>query len=113
MSNKKFKKAQMGETITWIVATIIIFVIFFFFIFGSSILAKTKNILSFKQDVFSKPDTNSYDLFLTKSLFTYIKVEGSLKGKDFYKILEKYETEGIFSESLEERHTTLKKILNS
>jgi hypothetical protein len=38
------KKAQLGETMTWIVATIIIVVILTIFIYSSSILAKVKII---------------------------------------------------------------------
>jgi len=36
------KKAQVGETVTWIVATIVLIAILLIFIFASSILAKSK-----------------------------------------------------------------------
>jgi len=38
------KKAQLGETLTWVVATLIIVVTLIFFIFLSSSLAKLKDI---------------------------------------------------------------------
>ena len=45
MLNKK--NAQISDTMTWIVATIIIVVILMIFIYASSILAKTK-VVSYK-----------------------------------------------------------------
>ena len=42
MSNSK--KAQVGETVTWIVATIVLIAILLIFIFASSILAKSKSL---------------------------------------------------------------------
>ena len=38
------KKAQIGETMTWIVATLIIIVIMGIFIYASTLLAKTKSL---------------------------------------------------------------------
>ena len=38
------RKAQVGETITWIIATIVLIVILMVFIFISSTLAKTKSL---------------------------------------------------------------------
>ena len=38
------KKAQVGETVTWIVATIVLIAILLIFIFASSILAKSKSL---------------------------------------------------------------------
>ncbi len=37
------KKAQVGETVTWIIATIVLIVILLVFIFASSTLAKFKS----------------------------------------------------------------------
>ena len=47
----KNKKAQISDTLTWVVATIIIVVILLIFIFVSSILAKAKDV---SDDVGSK-----------------------------------------------------------
>ena len=47
MLNNKFipnKRAQVGETITWIVATIIIIFILLVFIYASIVLGKTKAV---------------------------------------------------------------------
>jgi hypothetical protein len=41
---KNKKKAQIGETLTWIVATLIIIVILFVFIFASVLMSKVKII---------------------------------------------------------------------
>ena len=46
------KKAQIGETLTWIIATLIIIGVLVLFIYSSSLLAKTKslNIPELKMD---------------------------------------------------------------
>lgn len=68
----KNKKGQTGETLTWIVATIIIIVLLAFFLFGSSLLGKTKIITNkFRETLTSKQTFEGSDLFLKKSLFTY------------------------------------------
>ena len=46
LSNRKNKKAQVGETITWIVATLIIIGILLIFIYASVAMAKAKSIKS-------------------------------------------------------------------
>lgn len=57
------KKATVGETITWIVATVIIIVILAFSIFISSFyLGESKTASSFK----------SIDVLASKSLFSYL-----------------------------------------
>lgn len=45
---KKNKKAQIGETLTWIVATLIIIGILLIFIYASLALAKSKSLNSIK-----------------------------------------------------------------
>ncbi len=102
------KKAQLGDTLTWIVATIIIFVILSFFIFGSSVLGKTKDATQFKPSLFSKEGFEPSDTFLTKSLLTYIYFENSRDGKELDKKLAGMETDGAFEESLADRLSELK-----
>lgn len=102
------KKAQIGDTLIWIVATIIIFVILFFFIFGSSILGKTKDATNFKPSLFSKSDFDYHDVFLTKSLFTYLIFENSKDGKELNKKLENLDANGKFEDPLESRLLELK-----
>ncbi len=50
MSRNNFnKKGQVGETMTWVIATILLIVILFIFIYASTLMAKTKNIhINFK-----------------------------------------------------------------
>lgn len=82
------KKAQVGETATWLVATVLIVVMILFFVFGASLLAETKGIEKFKESVFSESIFQGDDIFLRKSLYTYnsvskssekIIIEGKLK----------------------------------
>jgi len=46
----KNNRAQISDTITWVVATIIILVIIFVFVYASSLLAIKIKIVDFKQD---------------------------------------------------------------
>lgn len=84
-------KGQMGETLTWVIATIIIVVILMFFIFGASLLGTTKNVTSYKNNLFSDSEYTSESVFLQKSIYTYLatdtdflkkKIELDLKQKD-------------------------------
>lgn len=60
------KKAQIGEAMAWIVATIVIIVILLIFIYVSSILAKAKNI-SFSGD----SEKGKLDTIKTKNSLAY------------------------------------------
>ena len=76
-------KGQIGETLTWIVATIIIIVMLIFFILGSSLLSGTKKVGdTFRGSLTSTQVFQGTDLFLKKSLFTYASL-----GSDANKIL--------------------------
>ncbi len=66
MFNKKDKKGQIGETITWVVATIIIIVILLV-----SIFASTSYIGGNKKATFSKQT----DILASKSFFAYLLTE--------------------------------------
>jgi len=59
---KNNKKAQVGETMTWVVATIVIIVMLVFSIFITSAIIKTKELKVYNQD----------DLLATKSLIGYL-----------------------------------------
>ena len=79
----------MGDTITWIVATIIIVVLLVFFIFGSSLLAETKKIGKYKDKISSSIwEDSERELFLAKSVFTHYVLEGTGKGDTILKKLE-------------------------
>jgi hypothetical protein len=45
---RKNKKAQVGETLTWIVATLVIFGVLLIFIYASILMAKAKSMNSIK-----------------------------------------------------------------
>jgi len=72
------KKAQLGETMTWIVATLIIIVALIMFIYTSSILAKIKviNLPDLKID--SEKDINWLE---TKTLFAHSQSNNQNKEK--------------------------------
>jgi len=70
------KSGQAGDTVTWIVATIIILFLLVFFIFGASMLGSTRVVKgNFRDSLVSKPSVSEADLFLTKSLITYHSLE--------------------------------------
>jgi len=48
LNYKRNKRAQVGETLTWIVATIIIIVVLLVFIYASIALGKTKSVHKIK-----------------------------------------------------------------
>lgn len=106
MSNKK---AQVGDTLTWLVATIIIFVFLLFFILGASLLGKMKSIDSLELDLFGKDDFKIHDAFLTKSIFTYLQFPDSIKGNDLKNKLEDLSVSGNFDEPLGRRLDDLEK----
>ncbi|MCX6749426.1 MAG: hypothetical protein NTW17_01625 [Candidatus Pacearchaeota archaeon] len=84
-NNKKNKRAQMGETITWVVATVIIIAVLIFSIYLASLLANTRKTLVFASE------ERSEDIVMEKSLFAYFLADESqreiiyneLKKKDF------------------------------
>jgi len=97
------RKAQVGDTITWVIATIIIVVMILFFVFGSSLLAETKEVHKFKSRMVSEDSRVNYDLILSKSLYTYFKIEKVKSQNQFYEELEKMELQEKFYDSVEER----------
>ena len=74
--NKTNKKAQVGETVTWIVATVIIIVILVFSIFLA------KNIFGDKKITFSK----KVDTFASKSFFSWLLTEDDSKETIYSKL---------------------------
>jgi hypothetical protein len=50
------RRGQVADTMTWIVATIIIVLVLILFVYASSILAKTKGIERFVKGLFSEDD---------------------------------------------------------
>lgn len=71
MQNKNLlnhKKSQIGETITWVVATLIIIVVLLISVYASSLLSKTKD---FSSGYFYTEDLE-YDLLAKKSMFAFL-----------------------------------------
>jgi hypothetical protein len=88
----KQKKAQTGETISWVVATIIILVIMMFFIFGASLLGSTKKVLQYKDHIFDSSEEISYATSHQKSVYTYIIMDDpilKLRIKEVFKLMNK------------------------
>lgn len=104
MLNKiKNIKAQVGETITWVIATIIILAILMFFIFGAVTLSSTKSLNEgFKVSFVSSEVFEKGDAFLKKSIFTYQKIEKKEDKEFVWKKLEKMENKSEFNLGLEE-----------
>ena len=86
----KDKRSQIGETITWIIATIIIIVILLFSIFIS-----TSYLGGHKQTDFSK----SNDILASKSFFAYLLTEDS-EGQMVYEQLKNQENLNDFNGNL-------------
>jgi hypothetical protein len=75
MLNKN-KKAQVADSVTWIVATIVIIVLLVLFIFGASMLGSTRVVKGeFRESLLSKSYADKTDLFLVKSLITYYQLD--------------------------------------
>lgn len=76
LNNRKNKRAQIGEAMTWVTATIIIVVLLTIFIYASIALAKTKNISLSDSKISLSKDK---DIVFAKSLFAYEKTSEEKK----------------------------------
>ena len=95
-------KGQVGETLTWLVATILIVILLIFFIFGASLLGGTKKIGGFRESLTSGQTFEGGDLFLKKSLFTYVSLSSETKKIILDKSLIRSAEEGKFNLDYEE-----------
>ncbi len=76
------KRGQVGDTVTWIIATVIIVLILMFFVFGASALGGTKSVSKFKKSFLSGEEFVGEDIFMKKTLFSYVMIkESSVKAK--------------------------------
>lgn len=64
------KRGQIAETMTWVVATLIIIVLLSISIYASTFLAKTK-IIHYGDD------SRTQDIVMEKSLFAYFQIKDS------------------------------------
>jgi len=90
-------KGQIGETLTWVIATILIVVVLIFFILGSSLLGNTKKIGNFHKSLTSKTTFEGTDAFLKKSLFTYLLLQSETKRTLLENKLWKMSVDGKFN----------------
>jgi uncharacterized protein (UPF0333 family) len=75
---KRDKRGQVSDTMTWVVATLIIIVILLVFIYASSVFAKAKGIGRFAKDVFSSGDYEvEVDWIKAKTSFAYRIIQGN------------------------------------
>jgi len=96
LQKKLKKKGQVGETLTWIVATILIVIMMVFFIFGASLLGGTKKIGNYRPDLLSGSVSEASAPFLQKSLFTYVSLGSNTKKIILDKTLLKKANSGSF-----------------
>lgn len=89
------KKAQIGETITWVVATIIIVVILIISLYTTSLLAQTKKIASYKYE-------RESDLLMEKSLFSYFLAEDETTKSFIYNWLREQDFNADLEDKFEE-----------
>lgn len=65
------KKAQLGETMTWFIATIVIIGILIIFTFVSSLFAESKGAIVDLKRVFSGADFTEGDFIKTKTILAF------------------------------------------
>ncbi|HIH52419.1 hypothetical protein J4412_00990 [Candidatus Pacearchaeota archaeon] len=103
----KNKKGQVGETLTWIVATILIVIMMIFFIFGASMLGGTKKIGSFRPSLTSASSFEGSDPFLKKSIISYLFLKSEPKRVILDKTLARNAEAGNFSIDYNQTKTEL------
>jgi len=107
------KRAQVADTVTWVIATIIIVVMLFLFVLGSSLLSETKRITSYKSSLFSDKGSNSYsNVYLSKSLYSYHSVQGNKNKLPLFESIQKSYKDDALSDFVK-RENEIKKRLES
>lgn len=95
MLNKKNFRGQIGETSTWVVATIVIIFVLIISVYATSLLSKTKKVDYYSDSIFSKGYSRTQDFVLKKSLYSYFLTSDEAKRVEIMKDLEeKYGMEG-------------------
>lgn len=107
MLNKK-NRGQAADAVTWIVATVAIVVIMMFFIFAASLFSETKAPGDYKGSLFSKNEKLGDDLYLKKSLYTYVVEKKDSMSKKIMDDLEKKDSNGEFRVSFEDSKKEVK-----
>ncbi len=85
--HKMKKRAQLSDTMTWIVATLIIILILVIFVYASSLLAKTHKAISSLKSIGSGESGETVNLIEIKNSFAFernknnnLKIEEWLNG---------------------------------
>lgn len=71
------KRGQVAETMTWVVATLIIIVLLSISIYATTILANAKSVSSKTESVFSLGYSRTQDVVMENSLFAYFQINDS------------------------------------
>ncbi|MFA5953656.1 MAG: hypothetical protein WC812_03620 [Candidatus Pacearchaeota archaeon] len=93
LNYKKNKTAQVGDTISWIIATVVILVVLFLFVFATSLLSEGKTLITAKQGVFSDEISSHGNLILMKSIYVYSSIGNPTIKNEIYNNLKKWENE--------------------
>jgi hypothetical protein len=100
----KNKKAQVADTIAWVVSTVVIIILLILFIFISSMLASTRVVKGdYKDSLFTKSVAYKTDLSLTKSLITYYTIKEDSTKKVLDRELKKMNSSKIFHDDFDVR----------
>ncbi len=105
------KSGQAGETMTWIVATLVIIFILFLAIFATNLLSKQNEFEYAKSSGLSDIYSRNSDLLMTKSLITYFSLDEGEDKEFLYSKLEEMDENksfyGDFEKEFEELKTNL------
>jgi hypothetical protein len=99
MLNNK-NRGQIGETMTWVVATIVIIAILIISVYAASLLANTKKTLSYQKE------KRESDFLMEKSLFAYFSVNDTKKNLIYDKLKQQE-----FDVDLDEKRDEIKGVL--
>jgi len=98
------KKAQIPDTIAWVVSTLVIIVLLVLFIFISSMLASTRIAKGeYRDSLFSQSASYKTDLSLTKSLITYYTMKEDSTKKALDRELKKMNASTAFKDDYDIR----------
>ncbi|MEK6881805.1 MAG: hypothetical protein AABY22_19460, partial [Nanoarchaeota archaeon] len=103
------KRAQVGETMTWVIATVIIILILTVFIFATSVIGKGKGVVSKKVSLIDASDNlngKAGDFLVSKTFSAYLLTKAG--DRNFYDLLNerkeidklKFEAENVFGLTL-------------
>lgn len=102
MQGRMNKKGQVSDAVTWIVATVAIVVIMMFFIFAASLFSETKVVDKYKSSLFSSGEDLGEDIFLEKSLYTFVLTKAESKKSQIMSYLEQRDSKKEFKSPLNE-----------